>query len=289
IVKREKTTSAQPKLALARIRNFIIPFPPIEEQNNIAEILSVWDTAIKRTEKIIEAKIQLKKGLFQQLLKGKSRFPGFLNSKKYDHGLGEIPFDWDVVVLKKIFSPIKRKNHKMSDNVLTASGQHGLIIQEEFFNKRVAGKELKNYYLLERGEFAYNRSFMNGYPFGAIKRLDRYDEGVLSTLYICFSMNVNDCCKDFYAQYFESGLLNQQLRSIAQVGARAHGLLNMTLGDFYKIRIPKPQLKEQRLIASLLNGIDKEIVLLDCYLNKIKKQKKGLMQKLLIGKIRVKI
>ena len=94
---------------------------------------------------------------------------------------------WKKVKLGDLFERVTRKNTNLeSNNVLTISAQYGLINQEEFFNKSVAGKNLKNYYLLKKGEFAYNKSYSAGYPMGASKMLEKYDEGVISTLYICF-------------------------------------------------------------------------------------------------------
>lgn len=130
---------------------------------------------------------------------------------------------------------------------------------------------------------------MNGYPFGAIKRLDAYDEGVLSTLYLCFELISKSCSSDFYKHLFEAGVLNKQLRGIVQVGARAHGLLNVTLEDFFAIKVKCPPLEEQKKIASFIDIADREIDLLRSQLEALREQKKGLMQQLLTGKVRVKV
>jgi hypothetical protein len=142
---------------------------------------------------------------------------------------------------------------------LTASGEYGLIDQSAFFNRSVAGHHLKDYYLLKKGEFAYNRSSMKNYPYGAIKRLDRYEEGILSTLYICFSITNNHGNSNYFRHLFESGLLNRQLRTITQVGSRAHGLLNVALKDFLNIKVPQPSHEEQVSIAEVLSSADNEI------------------------------
>ncbi len=130
---------------------------------------------------------------------------------------------------------------------------------------------------------------MKGYPCGAIKRLDEYEEGVLSTLYLCFAPNDENPCPEFFEHYFECGALNQQLREIVQVGARAHGLLNVTLQDFFSLKIPFPPKDEQAKITAHINVAYLELDLLRQKLEALKDQKKGLMQQLLTGKIRVRV
>ena len=92
----------------------------------------------------------------------------------------------------------KNKDAKCS-LVLTIAAQYGLVSQDSFFNKSVASENLTGYYLLHKGEFAYNRSYSAGYDWGTVKRLDNCDEGVLSTLYICFKINetIHYCPKKF--------------------------------------------------------------------------------------------
>ena len=122
-----------------------------------------------------------------------------------------------------MFSRLSRKNKENNDNVLTISAQYGLISQRVFFNKDIASEDKSNYFLLHNGEFAYNKSYSNGYPFGALKRLDMYDKGIVSPLYICFSANENNECPDFYVHYFEAGMMNREIQAFAQEGAKIMG------------------------------------------------------------------
>ena len=177
-----------------------------------------------------------------------------------------IPEDWEVLRLKDKFDRLSRKNSEGNTNVLTISAQYGLINQEEFFKKEIASDDKSNYYLLHRGEFAYNKSYSNGYPFGAIKRLSRYDKGVVSPLYICFSANNNNACPEYYEQYFEAGRLNHEIQAYAQEGARNHGLLNISVIDFFNSLITVPPIEEQKRIAKILSAQDKVI---ECYEKKI--------------------
>ncbi|MED3654293.1 restriction endonuclease subunit S [Heyndrickxia sporothermodurans] len=201
--------------------------------------------------------------------------------------LGILPVDWSVVRLKDKFDRITTKNKKNVTNVLTISAQHGLINQEMYFNKSVASKDLSNYILLEKGDFAYNKSYSNGYPYGAIKKLSKYDEGVVSSLYICFKPTSNNKTPEFYEHYFEAGMFNHEIHAIAQEGARNHGLLNVSIGDFFNSYIIDADEKELNKIASILSTWDKAIELKEKLIEQKKELKKGLMQKLLTGEVRM--
>jgi len=281
--------SARPNLTLSDIRTFCFVAPPLPEQKKIAEILSAWDRAIEQVGRLIDAKQRLKKGLMQQLLTGRMRFPEFNHEihEIHERKKGELPEGWKKVKFGNLFKQVNRKNSAGVSHVLTASGEHGLVDQKDYFNRSVASQSLEGYYHLKRGEFAYNRSAMKGYPYGAIKRLDYYPEGVLSTLYLCFALSSQEQCSDFFMHYFESGHLNRQLRGIVQVGARAHGLLNVTASDFFTLKLPVPAYNEQTRIATLLSTCEREIDLLRRKEIALREQKKGLMQKLLTGEVRV--
>ncbi len=194
--------------------------------------------------------------------------------------LGVIPEQWKVCHFKELFSRLKRKNTENNTNVLTISAQYGLINQEEFFNKSVASEDKSNYYLLYKGDFAYNKSYSNGYPFGAIKSLEKYDKGVVSPLYICFSPTDKNKCPDFYLQYFEHGLMNREIQAIAQEGARNHGLLNIGIDDFFNSYLLFPTVEEQKKIASILSAQEKLISLQEQKVEALKKLKKGYLEKM---------
>lgn len=165
---------------------------------------------------------------------------------------------------------------------MTISAQHGLINQNEYFVKRIASANISGYYLIKNGEFAYNKSTSNDAPWGAIRRLDRYQNGVLSTLYIVFRIiseaKVNS---NFLVSYFEGDGWHKEVQAVAAEGARNHGLLNITPGDFFKIKLYIPQtLKEQKLIGELFQMLDDLITLHQRQLDLLKKQKEGLLQKM---------
>ncbi|GJM35119.1 MAG: hypothetical protein DHS20C18_41200 [Saprospiraceae bacterium] len=265
----------QESLNCSIVKNYKIPLPPLPEQQKIATILSTWDQAIDKLGQLIAAKEQQQKGLMQRLLTGKVRLPDFDD-------------EWKEVKINEVAERITRRNDKLNDTVVTISAQRGFVRQEEFFNKRVASKILSNYYLIKRGEFGYNKSYSNGYPMGAFKRLDEYEYGVVTTLYICFKIKKRQANSDFLLKYFEAGLMVQGLMKIAHEGGRAHGLLNIGISDFFDLKLVVPILKEQTAIAAILNKVDQETELLNQKKESLKQQKKGLMQQLLTGKVRVK-
>ena len=174
-----------------------------------------------------------------------------------------------------------RKNKSNKSRLpLTISAQYGLVDQITFFNKVVASTDLSNYYLLKKGEFAYNKSYSSDYPWGAIKRLDNYDQGALSSLYICFAPQDN-VVSDFILQYFESPKWHKGISEIAVEGARNHGLLNVAVQDFFHTYhyVPKDK-KEQIKISKLLMLLDERIVTQNKIIEDLKKLKSAIIEKL---------
>jgi type I restriction enzyme S subunit len=184
------TSGSMRNITKSELFDLRILIPPRQEQDKIANILSTWDKAIETVEKLIENSRTRKKALMQQLLSGRKRLPGFSKS-------------WREVRFDSVFERVTRKNIINNDNVLTISGQHGLVNQRDYFNKNIASDNLTGYTLLERGEFAYNKSYSKGYPMGVIKPLTKYDQGVISNLYICFRLKDNrPFSQEFFRHYF---------------------------------------------------------------------------------------
>lgn len=264
----------QQNLSTDIVGSFPICFPSQGEQQKIAAILTTQDRVIELKEKRLAGKQRQKKYLMQQLLTGKKRLPGFSG-------------EWKVNRLRNITARHTKRNTIGNTNVLTISAQYGLINQAEFFNKAVASDDKSNYFLLEKGDFAYNKSYSNGYPFGAIKRLTRYEVGIVSPLYICFRIKEGSVSGEYLEQYFEAGLMNHVIQAFAQEGARNHGLLNIAVDDFFNSKILLPPPEEQTAIAEVLSTADREIELLQQDIEQEKQKKKALMQLLLTGIVRV--
>ena len=215
--------SGQPLITGTMLRDLCIQLPNDFEQQKIAEFLSTIDTVIAKQKETVSAWEERKKGVMQKLFSQEVRF-------KADDG-SNFP-EWEEKKLNEIAVRVTRKNKdNVTDIPLTISSADGLIDQRNFFNKVVASKDMSGYFLLKNGEFAYNKSYSKGYNFGSIKRLDLYDEGALSTLYICFALNKNEN-SDFYQKYFDSLSWYPELQKICAEGARNHGLLNVPTNDF---------------------------------------------------------
>ncbi len=175
-----------------------------------------------------------------------------------------LKFAWEQRKLGDLTERVTRKNQDLvSELPLTISAQYGLIDQNEFFDKRVASKDVSGYYLIKNGEFAYNKSTSSDAPWGAIKRLDRYENGVLSTLYIVFSIKDNvPIDSDFLVSYYSTNLWHKGIHEIAAEGARNHGLLNIAPSDFFETKLMVPQdIEEQRKIGKYFAQLDTLITL----------------------------
>lgn len=267
---------SQENLSTEIIKKIKISLPPIAEQRKIAEILSAQDRIIELKTKLLEEKKRLKKYLCQMLLSGKRKIPGHAEP-------------WKRKRLSDIAQRLTVRNTEQCNNVLTISASDGLVSQEAYFKKEVAGKDKSNYFLLLRDDYAYNRSSSSCNPYGAIKRLKKYSTGIVSPLYICFRMNTNLVDVNYVEFAFDSGVLNKELDMVTQEGARNHGLLNIAAEDFFNCRIELPSYDEQVKIAEILQALYYSVTLLEKELEQENLKKKALMQQLLTGKIRVKV
>ena len=196
----------------------------------------------------------------------KLRFPGF-----------DEP--WKAEKLSDFAERVTRKNTNNETSLpLTISSKDGLVDQISYFNKTVASKDMSGYYLLKNGEYAYNKSYSVGYDFGSVKRLDRYDMGALSTLYICFALKKHD--SDFIKAYFDSLKWYREIYMISAEGARNHGLLNVPTDEFFDTKHYIPQdIAEQRKIANFMIALERRIGAQQSLVDNLKKYKRGLLNK----------
>ena len=194
---------------------------------------------------------------------------------------------WAVMKLSDFTMRIMRKNTTNATDIpLTISSKDGLINQNDFFNKQVASKDMSGYYLLHRGEYAYNKSYSVGYDFGSIKRLEKYDMGALSTLYICFALTKFN--SDFIKHYFDSLKWYREIYMISAEGARNHGLLNVPTEDFFATLHTLPTDEaEQAKIASFLDALTARIEKQRLLVENLKKYKRGLVSSILSEKIKI--
>lgn len=248
-----------------------------KEQQTIASFLSSFDRQICLQTQRLEKLKQIKAGSLQAMFPQegetvpKVRFKGFKG-------------EWDKVKLNTFAKRIMRKNSNLESTLaLTIASAYGLVSQTDYFNNSLVGANLRNYYLLKKGEFAYNKSYSNGYPFGSVKRLDRYEQGILSTLYIVFGIIDDTISSDYLTHFFDTTLWHKEVAERAAEGARNHGLLNIGAEDFLDINILKPQTKEeQQKIAVYFTSLDRQISLHSQRLEKLKQIKAACLDKMFV-------
>ncbi len=281
-LQRELARKAQGKSVVhihnEEIRNLIVPFPTKAEQNKMENYFAALDHFITLHHRKCEETKILKKYMLQKMFpqNGSSvpeiRFWGFTE-------------DWEQRKLGDLVDRVTRKNQDLvSELPLTISAQYGLIDQNEFFDKRVASKDVSGYYLIENGEFAYNKSTSTDAPWGAIKRLDRYENGVLSTLYIVFGIKENNpVCSDFLVSYYSTNLWHKGIHEIAAEGARNHGLLNIAPADFFETKLKIPQdIEEQKKIGKYFEELERLITLHQKKCDELQNIKKFMLQNMFI-------
>ena len=190
---------------------------------------------------------------------------------------------WEQRKLSDMVERVTRKNENLESELpLTISAQYGLIDQNEFFDKRIASRDVSGYYLLKKGEFAYNKSTSSDAPWGAVKRLDRYEMGVLSTLYIVFALKEDgNIDSDFLVSYYDTDCWHKGVQAIAAEGARNHGLLNITPADYFETVLTVPSdVKEQHQIGTFFAKLDTLITLHQRKCDALQKFKKSMLQKM---------
>ena len=252
-----------------------VNLPSLVEQQAIGSFFSHLDDLITLHQRKYDKLVIFKKSMLEKMFPkdGESvpeiRFAGFTDP-------------WEQRKLGDIAERVTRKNeNNESDLPLTISAQHGLIDQRLFFNAQVASRDMSGYYLLRQGEFAYNKSTSADSPWGAIKRLTRYEKGCVSTLYICFALlNANP---DYLVTYYETNRWHKAVQMIAAEGARNHGLLNIAPDDFFDTMVSLPESQaEQQTIGAFFSRLDSLITLHQRKLELLQDIKKSLLDKMFV-------
>ncbi|EKN13247.1 restriction endonuclease subunit S [Parabacteroides johnsonii] len=268
--------SAQPGLAVNKLLKIETSVPSKDEQEKIASLLQNIDKRIATQNKIIEDLKKLKSAIIDKSF----CYPNESSPQKRFIGFTE---EWHLVHLSDICQRVRTKNFNTQCTlVLTIAAQFGLVSQEEFFNKSVASDNLEGYYLLRKGDFAYNKSYSGDYAWGAVKRLECFSEGVLSPLYICFRPDTARIDSDFLAHYFESKKWYKGIADIAGEGARNHGLLNLSVIDYFKTLHRIPSIQEQKAIANALNKLTSKISIEKNLYDDLLLQRQHLLQQMFI-------
>ena len=249
-----------------------IPYCEPTEQEQISSLFSVLNERIAKQRNLVESLKKYKRGVFEAVFSQKLRLVPT-----------ELQKPWKQYKLSDFATRVTRKNGNQTDIPLTISAQYGLIDQRDFFSKMVASTDMSGYYLLQKGEFAYNRSTSNEYPFGSIKRLEFYPMGAVSTLYLCFAIKEEVVNSDLAKWYFESSQWYKGINNICAEGARNHGLLNVpTDGFFNTVHTLPSDPNEQLAVVDYLSNIQKKYEAAQRCLQAIENLRSGLLQQLFI-------
>lgn len=252
--------NAQKNINLEVLRPLAFDVPPLGEQQRIAGALAAWDTAIQKTEQLIAAK-----------------------ERHYSHELsrlisrGQHPHTHIGTFAEEVSARNRGGN---GARVLSVTNSRGFVLPEEQFERRVASADLSNYKMVRRGQYAYNPSRIN---VGSIARLDGWDDGVLSPMYVVFRLDEGKVDSDYFLHWLNSHEARQRIKNSAQGSVRE----TVSFSEFAAITIPLPDTTTQTAISRYLNALREEIDLLGQSVAALKIQKRGLMQKLLTGQWRL--
>jgi len=249
-------------------KKFHFPLPPLNEQKKIENILTIWEKSILKQEDLIKQKLKLKKALMQQLLSGIVRFNKFTDY-------------WKPIKLGEIFSERNIRAGDEDHELLSVTMANGVVKRDEISTKDNSSSDKSNYKLVKENDIAYNTMRM----WQGASGVSKYD-GIVSPAYTTVYLN-----KDYNIDFF--GYLFKTHRVVFDFYRYSQGLTsdtwNIKYPHFSEVSITIPTSKEEQTkIVQVLDNINDEIKLLKDELEELKKQKKGLIQKLLTGKVRVK-
>ena len=259
-------TSSIPQINNKHIIPYKIAVPPLAEQRKIAEVLGVWDEAIEKQARLIEKLALRKRGLMQRLLSAKLRLPGFSEP-------------WKTHKLQELFTE-RNETNRTDLPLLSITGDRGVILQTESEKRDTSNDDKSKYKRIAKGDIGYNtmrmwqgRSALSGL------------EGIVSPAYTIVVPNTD-------VDGYYMSVLFKQPRLIYDFWTHSQGLVGDTLNckyrDFGQVHICCPPLAEQKAITEVLTAADREIELAKEKLERLRRQKRGLMQQLLTGKKRVK-
>lgn len=199
----------------------------------------------------------------------KLRFPEYIGNKL------------KITKLGKISSVVKEKAGENKYTLMSVTSGVGLIPQAKKFGREIAGDSHKNYIVIKKYDFAYNKSATKQFPEGYISMLEEYDiAAVPNSIFTCFRITDNESYPPFFDYLFHNNYHGHWLKKYIEVGARAHGALSVDTRHLWSMPLALPNFQEQQKIADCLSSIDKLIGAESRKLKELEKYKKGLMQKL---------
>ncbi|MBN2684473.1 MAG: restriction endonuclease subunit S [Pontiellaceae bacterium] len=276
------TSSSMKNITKSELMTLPISIPPLPEQKAIADLLSTWDGAIEKTERLIQAKERQLRQMSRWLLFGHKRL-GNQKDELADGHFFKYPSDWALVKIGKVAKEVSARNGESEETVLSCSKYDGFVNSLDYFGKQVFSSDTSNYKVVKKGQFGYPSNHVEE---GSIGLLEHCEKGIVSPIYVVF-----EALKEkVHSPYLYKLLKTDIYRHIFQVSTSSsvdrRGSLRW--GDFSKIKVLIPSLEEQQEISETLSSAQHEIDLLKQLAEKYKTQKRGLMQKMLTGEWRVK-
>ncbi len=261
-----------------------VPFllPPLPEQKAIADLLSTWDEAIEKTERLIQAKEKQFRQISRSLLFGHKRL-GDQNNPLTDGGFFKYPSDWVLIKIGKVAKEVSTRNGESEETVLSCLKYDGFVNSLDYFGKQVFSSDTSNYKVVKKGQFGYPSNHVEE---GSIGLLEHCEKGIVSPIYVVFEASKEKVHSSYLYKLLKTDIYRHifQVSTSSSVDRRG----SLRWGDFSKIKVLVPSLEEQQEIAETLSSAQHEIDLLKQLTDKYKTQKRGLMQKLLTGEWRVK-
>lgn len=254
------TSNSMKNITKSELLTLPVAIPPFLEQKKIASFLECWDNAIEKTEALISAKEKQFEWLTSNLINRAG------HKRTSASGL--------------MTEVSKRNKNNSIERVLSVTNHSGFVLPEEQFERRVASANVSNYKVVEQGQYAYNPSRIN---VGSIARLDNWENGILSPMYVVFKLDTKKACSDYFLHWLNSSEARQRIKNSAQGSVRE----TVSFKDLGAIDIPLPAIEMQKDVTFKLNLAQKEISLLKNTLEQYRSQKRGLMQKLLTGEWQV--
>jgi type I restriction enzyme S subunit len=268
-------TGNHKRFYISQYQNMEVAIPPLQEQRNIADILSTLSAEIDKTEEIISKTKTLKIALTKTLLEG-----GINTKEVKKTSLGEIPSEWEIVTLGEITKQRSVKNTSGTvKNVVSVTKYLGIVNSLDYFNKQVFSKDISTYKVIRPGDFAYATIHLDE---GSIGFLDSEEDAVLSPMYTVFSVDYTRVDRDFLFSLLKSHRLMNLYRNmgLGSVDRRK----SISYENFSKITIALPPLKQQKEIMNILVACEDKVLINQKICDRLTLLKKGLMQDLLSGK-----
>jgi type I restriction enzyme S subunit len=277
------TSGSMKKINRSGFLGIRIAFPSLDEQRKISEILSVWDTAISLTRRLIDTQKDRRQALRQQLLTGKRRLPAYLRGKgRKTYHFFDLPVDWGCPRIREIAEERVERNKGRNHGVVLSCTKHsGFVVSAQYFGRQVFSEDTSRYKIIRRGWFGYPSNHIEE---GSIGLLSEHSQGIVSPIYTVF-----ECSDRVVPEYLYAVFKTETFRHIFAVSTNAsvdrRGSLRWS--GFSRIRVPLPEKEEQQAIVNILAAADLVIAGLEKRITALERQKRGLMQKLLTGQVRV--